>query len=171
MAARLSQRDIRALLGFLRRTYASQDLDGFASEATRSLFRVVPADRCSFSEWHRRRGPARTFVEPDGVELSGALGDAYRRYGHEAPLLSYYRRVRRLEVRSFSDVMTTAHFHRSRLYNEYYRHVGVEYQIVVLLTLSASSTTGEVAFAMNRSRADFSGRDRLMLELLQPHLL
>ncbi len=171
MAARLSHRDIGTLLGFLQGTYASRDLDGFAGEATRCLVRVVPADRFSYSEWHRRRGPARTFVEPGGVVLGGALGDAYKRYGHESPLLSYYRRVRRLEVRTFSDLMTTTQYHRSRLYNEYYRHVGVEHQIVVPLTLTASSTTGEVAFAISRRRPDFSERDRLMLELLQPHLL
>jgi DNA-binding CsgD family transcriptional regulator len=170
MAERLRQRDIRTLLGFLRDLYASRDPDAFGAEAARCLFRVVPADRCSYSQWRPGHGPARSFVQPGGVDLDGTLGSAYKLYGHESPLLAYYRRVRRIEVRTFSDLMTRAHYHRSRLYNEYYRHVGVEYQIVVPLTLMASPTTGEVAFAMSRRGLDFSPRDRLMLELLQPHL-
>jgi len=168
--ARLRDRDVRALLAFLRDVHGCLDPDDFARRTLRSLLRLVPADRCSYNEVGRR-GTARTFVAPDGLTPSGALWEALTRFGAQNPVIDYYRRTGDARVATYSDFATRSQFHRTALYNEYYRHVGVEHQIVAPLALAPSSPTREIGFALSRGRPDFSARDRLVLELLQPHLI
>ncbi len=64
-----------------------------------------------------------------------------------------------------SDFLTRSQFHRLALYNEFFRPLGVEYQIAVSLPPSPHLLIG---IALNRGRQDFGARDRLMLNLLRP---
>ena len=168
---RLAHRDVKAVLTVLRGTYASLDPDDFARTTVRSLFGVIASDRCSYTELHRQRGMNRVIVNPPDAAPAGRLWEALSRHSHENPIVAYYRRTGRPPVLTFSDLTTRSQLHRLGLYREYYRHVDVEHQIVVPLTLHGSSTLGEIGFAISRRLSDFSARDRLVLELLQPHLV
>jgi DNA-binding CsgD family transcriptional regulator len=165
----LSQSDIQSVLAALRGLYESADVDGFASRAAAVMLRLVPADRCSYNEF-REPGKVRVLISPQGKNLGGPLQEAMAAHGHENPALSYFRRSGRAEVVSFSDFVTRQQLHRLPLYNEYYRHVDVEHQVVVPLSLG-SERTREVGFALSRRQTDFSERDRQVLEMLQPHLV
>ena len=168
--ARLSSGDQKALLRFLRGIYSNLDSEEFARRATRGLPRLVSADRASYNEWFRKAGKFRAFIEPGSRDLDGRLGDALSRHGHENPLLRHFRQTGRTDVCSFSDFVTTPQLHRLPLYNEYYRHVEVEHQIIVPL-FSKSTSPSEAGFALSRRRRDFSARDRSVLEILRPHLV
>ncbi|MGH9441797.1 MAG: response regulator transcription factor [Thermoanaerobaculia bacterium] len=170
MGIRLTDREIRSLSGFLREIYAARDSEEFATHATHALRRLLPADRSSYNEWYRAPGKFRSFVAPEGRNLDGRLGEAMALHGHESPMLAYYRRTRLAEVRVFSDFVTRPQLHRLPLYNEYYRHVDVEFQIIVPISLRHPPTR-EVGFALSRRRIDFSASDRRLLELVQPHLI
>jgi DNA-binding CsgD family transcriptional regulator len=146
-------------------------VDDFIARATRSLRRVVSADRCSYNEMHPERGFIRLVFEPQGGPASRPLLETLERYAHQNPILVYYRRTGRPRVGTFSDFLSSSRFHRLPLYAEYYRHVGIEHQIIVPLALRASPAAREIGFALNRQGRDFSSRDRLILELLQPHLI
>ena len=165
----LAHRDTQAVVEFLGHAYSALDPDGFATESLRALLRLVPADRCSYSEFYRKR-PTRSVIEPGGIEPGGQLWQALSRHGHENPILAHYRRTGGApHVVTFSDVATRSELHHLTLYNEYYRHVDVEHQVIVPLTLSTAAH--EIGFALSRRRSDFSGRDRRVLELVQPHLV
>jgi len=166
----LSETDVQSVLTGLRGLYESADVDGFAVRAGEILLRLVPADRCSYSEFFREPGACRILIVPSGEALTGSLHEALGVHGHQNPLLSYYRQTRRAEVVAFSDFVTPSQLHRIPLYNEYYRHVEVEHQIIVPLSFD-SARARDIGFALSRRRTDFSERDRQVLEMMQPHLI
>src|SRR5262249_22924079 len=67
-----------------------------------------------------------------------------------------------------TDVLTRDAFRRSNLYEHYYRHVGIEFQIGVVF---ASPCGGVFSVVLSRQTHDFCDRDRALLELLLPHLI
>ena len=66
-----------------------------------------------------------------------------------------------------SDFVTLREFHRTEIWNELYRDADVNHWIDVGLRSNGSHTR---MFLFTRSRGAFGERDRLLLDLLQPHL-
>ena len=86
----------------------------------------------------------------------------------EHPLITHYQQTRDGRAFKISDYLTQSQFHRLGLYNELYRRVDVEYQMAFALPTPPPLIIG---IALNRGRRDFSERDRLLLNLLPPHLV
>jgi DNA-binding CsgD family transcriptional regulator len=85
----------------------------------------------------------------------------------EHPLVAHSQQTHDGQAVKISDFLTQRQFHRLGLYQEVYRRLGVEYQMSVTLVARPALLIG---IALNRSRRDFSERDRLLLNLLWPHL-
>jgi DNA-binding CsgD family transcriptional regulator len=64
-----------------------------------------------------------------------------------------------------SDFMTRRELHRLGLYQEVYKHLHTEFQMVMSLK---PSSTDMVALVLSSSRKDYTERDRVVLALLQP---
>lgn len=166
---RLGHRDVRALSRFLLGLYAATDLDAFAGAVVRGLREVIPADRCSFN----RLDPVTRQVswvaagaeEPKDPSLKKAVVTNMRRH----PIAVHVRRTGDRRCLRLSDHTTRASFHRSPLYNEWYRHIGIEHQLIALFGTDDGQMVGP---ALSRdSRRDFTDRDRLMGNVLVPHLV
>lgn len=67
-----------------------------------------------------------------------------------------------------SDMLTNNQFRRLRLYNEIFRKYDIKYQMVMNISCQPDMLEG---ITINRDRKDFSERDRLMLNLLGPHII
>jgi DNA-binding NarL/FixJ family response regulator len=159
---RLRDRDLRAILVFLRDAYAQPDLDAFAHRVVQAVPGVVGAQRVSYNEGHPRRGTIRAIVRPADTYpwLNG------RQY-QEHPMMQHFIKTCDGRARKFSDFLTRDELHRTAMYQEYYRNVGVEYQMAVFLGTPSPRFIG---FALGRDLRDFSERDRLALNILRPHL-
>jgi DNA-binding CsgD family transcriptional regulator len=70
-------------------------------------------------------------------------------------------------VRKASDFVTLREFRRREIWQELYRPTGLDYWLDVGLPRIAERTR---VFIFMRDRCDFDEHDRLVLELLQPHL-
>jgi DNA-binding CsgD family transcriptional regulator len=97
-------------------------------------------------------------------ELLGAIGRDWRDHPVMAPdLATPGRGVRRL-----SDFVPSRGWRRRPLFNDFYRPLGMPYE------LSAQLAWGPVGssccIALHRSGRDFGPRERALLELLAPHL-
>jgi len=86
----------------------------------------------------------------------------------EHPLITRYHQTRDGQAFKISDFLTRSQFHRLGLYHELYRRVQVEHQIAFVLPTPPPLIIG---IALNRGRRDFSERERLLLNLLRPHLV
>jgi len=87
----------------------------------------------------------------------------------EHPLVAHYRKTGDGGAYKISDFLTQRQFHRLALYQEFFRKLdGGEYQLCVALPSPAPLVVG---IGINRSHADFTERERLLLDILRPHLV
>jgi len=163
----LRPRDFRALLEFLREAYALRDLDGFVSHLLSSLSELVPAEATVYNEYNFKRNRIIWRQDPDNFAFAGSER-IWERYSHEHPILDYIRRTKDGHAVKFSDFVSPRQFRRTSLYNEFFRPVNISHQMHVLFSEPRSVVVG---IALNREARDFSERERLLLNLLRPHLL
>ena len=67
-----------------------------------------------------------------------------------------------------SDILTNSEFEQTSLYGELFKKLGFETQMGILIINRWHRTVG---FGLKRSKRGFSERDRLLLNLLGPHLI
>ncbi len=98
----------------------------------------------------------------------GPEGEAYWRLRHQHPLCGYRERTNDwTNARAVSDFVTQRQFRRTEIWTEMYRDAGVNEWIDVGLRSNGVHTR---VFIFTRSRGEYGERDRLVLDLLQPHL-
>ena len=164
---RLSQRDLQILLSYLREIYAHHDLESFAANIVSTLPKVIPSEWTSYNEVNPRSQTITYTMEPvpsgfpDGEQV-------FTQHIHEHPLINHHQQTRDGRALKISDFLTQDQFHRLGLYNEFYRRLEVEHQMAIILPAPAPLVIG---IAVNRGITDFSERDRLLLDLLRPHLV
>jgi len=93
---------------------------------------------------------------------------AFEHHKHEHPLIKHFSGNAHGRVTKISDFLTQREFHRLGLYEEFFRKIGVEHQMVIGLPAPSPRVVG---VALNRSGPDFSERDRLLLSALRPHVV
>lgn len=163
---RLRGRDLRALLDMLRETYALRDLDGFVEHLLSALPKIVGSEITSYHEMLPEKTKSENWVNPAEINTP-ARDQAWERVMHQHPVLAH--QVRAGDGRAFkiSDFLTRPRFHDLALYTDFYRPMGVA---DVLATFLPHSPPLVIGIAVHRDRPNFSERDRLLLNLLRPHL-
>ncbi len=168
MGASLSAKDISSLLAFVRDLYAIRDLPSFRSQVVSRISRLVHSEVTSYNEvnWERQQNASMS-DHPGALDFpdSHRIFDQHMR---EHALIGHYARTGHLQALKMSDFLTRSQFHRSGLYTDFYRRVGIEHQMAFVVP---APTPLVIGFALNRSRPDFSERDRLLLNLVRPHLV
>lgn len=165
---RLTQRDLRALLQCLRGLYAQLDMEGFTTQIFSTLPKIIPSEITSYNEFNPRRGRAHTVVEPaDALSFPDAM-QIFEHHMHEHPLINHCQRTRDGRAIKISDLLPPSQYHRLGLYQEFFRRLGVEDQMVICLPSPPPLVVG---ISFNRTRPDFRERERLLLNLLRPHLV
>jgi hypothetical protein len=156
--------DLHQLMAWLRALYVAGDHDGFVAHLVGSLPALVGADIVAYNEVDTRRRTVHVVSDP---QPSDDLQRAFERRMHEHPLLTHYRHTGDGSAVKFSDFLSRPQYHRLALYNECYRFLDVEYQMSLIPCAAPPVVIG---IALNRRVGDFSERDRLLLNLLQPHV-
>lgn len=165
---RLTQRDFRSVLDFLLRSYALADFSNFSNHVVSDLPRTVPSEITTWNEVSHRQNRVRMVTDPPGsLNFPDSLG-VFERHMHEHPLITRHQHTRDGRAYRISDFLSKREFQRLGLYNEYYRRVDVQHQIAFTLPTPPALTLG---IALNRGRRDFSERERLLLNVIRPHLI
>jgi DNA-binding CsgD family transcriptional regulator len=171
----LPERDVAAVLGLTAELVALEDADPFPPYLLGRLAALIANREVGYSELDRGRQCSihhSWWQDGDGAtEIPGETqegADQYWRLRHTHPVCSYRERTNDwTTVRKISDFATLREFRRTEIWDEVYRHGQVNYWIDVGLRPTGKQTR---VFVFARSRGDFDERDRLVLELLQPHL-
>jgi DNA-binding CsgD family transcriptional regulator len=162
--AALAARDAERLLRFLAE---AEDLDGdepFTPSVLDGLGKLVPADGVTYCEQDRVRQRERFAVDRPGDGGDVALPVSYWEIEAEHPICSRHE-FRALKL---SDFLSLKQLRRSRIYAVWFRPLGIEHELDVAIPSPPWHTK---TFLFDRSRGrDFTERDRLVLDLLQPHL-
>lgn len=166
---RLTQRELQTFLALVRDCYRLRDRESFVTHLLHELPRLIPAEIATYSQISLDQGRLldATRVEPSHVEFSGCRKIFERLLG-EHPVFAYRQRTRDGHALKLSDFLTQRQFLRLGLYCDFFHPLGVEYEMTATLVFSPSV---RITISLDRGGRDFSERERLLLNLLRPHLV
>ncbi len=142
------------------------DAASFARAGVELLPRLVASEVTTLSVCDLVTGRRHVVAAPH--EAIGASDRAsFDRFFREHPLVRYHGVAHGRRVQRISDSVPFADFRRTALYNEYYRSVGLDHAVALPVHTDARLL---VSFVLNRTRRDFSDRDRALLELTRTGL-
>lgn len=142
------------------------DKAAFGRIGVERLPRLVASEFTSLSICDLRRGRREVFCLPEGA-LNAEDRAAFDRHFHHHPLVRYHGYQGGRSTHRISDAVPPAEFRRSALYDEYYRRVRIDHAIALPVHVGSGLL---VSFVLNRTRRDFSDREKALLEVLRPHL-
>jgi DNA-binding CsgD family transcriptional regulator len=159
--------DLRGALDALGAIAEGTAADGaFARHGLASLPRLVASELSTLSVCDLVTGH-RSVV----CDLPGAIGARERavfdRHLHTHPLVRAHGHNPRACTVRIGDAEPVRDFRRSVLYNDYYRQIRIDHVMAVPIHVQSNVL---VSFVLNRTRKDFSDRDRDCLEAIRPHL-
>jgi DNA-binding CsgD family transcriptional regulator len=178
----LSAIDTQNLNHGIQQIYALDDFEGFGRSALTIVHRLVPSDIPVFSLLNCATLEITDTFLPNLAnimtpELRGqqprTLGEHPIGQNVPLPMHGAYK---------ISDFVSPSELHsREELYQKFCKPLEIEDQMMINRLESQSETAYEweqlphsdvrvVAFVLNRNRRSFTERDRLMLNLLRPHL-
>lgn len=161
---RLDACDAEAVLRFVAGAGAVTGDDPFPPAVLEQLGRLVRADRVSYCEQDRLRCRTRLETNRSG-DSARTPACTYWEIADEHPVCSHHNTgdVRALKV---SDFIDTSALRKTRLYRLWFAPSGIEHELDVAIPSPPWHTK---TFLFARRRHDFDERDRLILDLLQPH--
>ena len=168
----LTERDYLGVLDAVRRLNEEPDPERLPMTILSVVRRLVRAQSATFNEVNPEAERVNcTSDTPDLDAAMPGLAPHFARHMGEHPVIAESERLRMrgrtLDVRKISDYLTRRQLKGTGLYQDVYRHLDTEFQLVVTVLADARKTVG---IAINRKLRDFSERDRGVLCLLQPHL-
>lgn len=163
----LRRREIAQLVAFVHDASESESRLPFPPELAERLSGLVPAaDIVSYCELDCDR--RRVTYETDQWAWARDLdaGDAYWELKSQHAVCEYFARTGDLRPRRMSDLLPASEWRSRELYNTVFRPYQYEIEVRIPPTRDGHTRT----FLFHAEKRDFSERDRLVLELLQPHL-
>lgn len=164
--ARLCESDQKKLQETLRQLYATRDLDEFPRAVLRLLPELVASDVTSYNEVNLAAGRIVGLITPFHISIE-TLGEMLQPFVKDHPLIGHFAQNGDASPTAFSDLMSARQWHKTAIYNEFFRVMEIEDQIALGLENQSPLLFG---VTLNRSNRSFSARDRTVLHLLQPHL-
>jgi DNA-binding CsgD family transcriptional regulator len=164
---RLAQRDYAAILDFLRELYAPVVLEEFPVRLVDNLCRLIRCEVATYDEMNPDHHVSVDRASPAGIMTKKVLRDRWLPVMHEHPVLMHCQRTGDLQSYRISDFCSRREFRRGALFNEFYRGIGIEDALCKGIRVSGREVFG---CAFHRTRRSFTEKDRLMFDLIGPHL-
>jgi DNA-binding CsgD family transcriptional regulator len=165
----LTASDSEQVLRFVAEAEGADREQPFSPELLLELGKLVRADWLTYCELDRVQKRDLLVVDRAGDEVDGEVDDAvfwdFVIDEHPVCLRHQQGHVGALKL---SDFVTRRQLHRTRLYDVWFRPCGVEHELNVPIPSPLWHTK---TFLFDRGPGrDFTERDRLVLDLLRPHL-
>src|SRR5215208_724757 len=162
----LRSNDLRAVLDFVETAWALAGDCAFTSETLDSLNELIPCDELSYCELDRLDRRTIEYFDSDGGE-GGGDEELFWRIVEDHPLCRHQQAYADFSATRLSDVVSHRSLVNSRVYAEWFRPAGMAAELEARIARSWARTRN---FVFSRARGDFSTRDRLVLELVRPHV-
>jgi DNA-binding CsgD family transcriptional regulator len=164
MAESVSARDLRAMMNLVHDGYADEPADGLPAAVVAGLSRLVPCDSVCFFEL----SPGHRHCTGDGCVHDPSLSPVFWTHYWSCPPCCYPERSGDFKsVTKTSDFYSRLGWHSAPMFCDYLRHFGVEDEIVACLPAPPGRS---LRLLLRRASGGFSERDKLLVELLRPHL-
>lgn len=171
----LAERDAAAVAAAAAELAALDDPTPFPPHFLQRLALLLASPLAAYSELDRSAQRALFYAEwvrglgaREGVVEDASIPSPYWRLRHQHPVCSYRERTGDFtSAMKASDFVIHRTFSRREIWNELYRELGVRDWIDVGLEPTGGRTRMLIAI---RDGEEFDERDRIVLQLLQPHL-
>lgn len=175
----LTTGDVRRILDFLLELHTPCNLETLPNRISTRLSQVIPSVLTGTSQVNFRelRVSVDNTSRPQNLD---ELEPVFHKHFHQHPFLTQYAQLNHGQAYRISDFLSENQLHCSEgLYQLVMRPLGLEDQMAIFLpTLSTSGGEGKfqhdkglATFVfVHRDKRDFSERDRLVFNLLSPHL-
>ena len=164
---RLTQADLNRLSTAIKALYSVASVADLNTAALQHLPALIPSDVCGITLVPLN---GRAVVHHNAPSLNKTVAErlwALRDFLHQHPLESAGDVSATWGARCLSDFLTRHQLHATDLYNEFFRHVGVEHQLGIYTERVHGFRIG---ISFNAESKDFSARDRATLTNLAPHI-
>jgi len=159
----LTLQDILALNKAVAELYALKSTENFHRRALLIVSDLIDCDRVSYNSIDDDGRYNKLIHKSDEDQADAdALKEPLQAFVHEHPYWNYPT-----GVKTILDMMPKTAFHKTGLYNEFYKKLDIEFQM--LCDLPAAPEKMEL-YALSRGPRDFNERDKLIFTLLRPHL-
>ncbi len=174
----LTFNDTQRLLQGIQTLYTCGNLETFGVDALTIINQLVPSDIPTFHATKvRTRQISHTFL-PDFPGFSPAIDQVIDRHFGEHPLFQHMPQALH-GAYQIADFVSQQELHCFEgFYQQFLRPLDLEAQMTVFLPHASSDSWRNltqtdatlVGFSLNRAQRSFTERDRLILNLLRPHL-
>ncbi|MBC8105141.1 MAG: hypothetical protein H7Z14_01005 [Anaerolineae bacterium] len=166
----LSGKSLRTFSDGVRELYGAPDVESLSRRTLRLLTTLIPAETAVFGERTAAGtgGPFRS----DAFILHGCSEfrkneHAYRAYLPEHPIDTAFAATHDVAAITFDRLMPPDRWHRTGLYNEFFRPLRLEN---ILCAAFESDAMPFVSLGIVRGHGGFSPREHFLLDLLRPHI-
>lgn len=175
----LTSQDTKRLLHAIQELYSLHDFSSFGVKALEIVNRLVPSDVPEFHVTNVRSHTVSRIFLPGYPGFTPDMEQVASRHWREHPIVQNMP-LTLTGAYKISDFMTSQQFHHLEgRYQQYLGVIGCEDQMVMFLPMIDTQRWNEylqadesmVGIALNRSQGNFTERERLLLNLLRPHLL
>ena len=161
----LTSGDLHAALDALHAI--GEDAPGnFARRGVASLSRLIGSELTTLSVCDLDSNHRSVVSDAPGA-ISARELQVFDRYFPAHPLVRAHGRRPGAVTKRISDLVPTATFRETPLYNDYYRPIGIRHTMAVPIYVDRRLL---VSFVFNRTGSAFSDRSRDLAETVRPHL-
>jgi DNA-binding CsgD family transcriptional regulator len=166
--AKLDELEVRRLVDAIHDLHEAPSASDFPKLSLEVTGALVRNDLIAFNEVDPATGRATALVYPL-IELTDRQHRTLAELSHEHPAITHLNETGDGSAHRISDFISVEEFQQRRIYRELYADLAMEHQISFTLP---SVRPRIIALALNRTERgdDFDERDRLVLNLLRPHL-
>jgi len=164
---RLSDTDYGELLVCIQSIHACRTLGEFPTCVLTELRRLVHCKLGSYNEVNTALNRVVVVFDPP-TEMSEKLYRSFEINIPQHPVISYVSQSGDGQTLKISDFLTTREYHKLPLYQDFYRHYEVEDQLAFGVQVDPGFLIG---IAFNRSERSFTEKDRLLLNMIRPHII
>ncbi|MBE9049058.1 hypothetical protein IQ243_01265 [Nostocales cyanobacterium LEGE 11386] len=172
--------DWQRMLEFLRSLYIPCSLDKFPTHVLAALPKLVDAEILGITSFSIRNTSLPricTFPHPE-IGMAAESFTAQRQNFLAHPVAHHYAKTLDGQALAISDFFSESEFHRQDLlYTGFFQHFGLEDQMMIHFDLPSIANADQfhqgqdqLNLSISRDRRNFTERDRLILNLIRPHL-
>lgn len=176
----LTQSDYQLILEFLQLLYVPCSLDKFPRQILSGLSKLVGAEVFAITSFGIRdpvfSPRIYTFPHPE-IGIAAESFTSQRRNFFAHPVSKHYAQTLDGQALAISDFFSELQFHRQDLlYTGFFRQFGLEDQMMIHFELPSIAQADPLhqgqhfVLSISRDRRNFTERDRLILNLIRPHL-
>jgi DNA-binding CsgD family transcriptional regulator len=161
----LSSADLRGALAAAGTWHEATTVSELATTAVETLHEIVPCDGVGWNEVDLQGHEVRAVTSPAEYFVPETI-DALQQWIGQHPIVSYVARTGDHSATKISDFVTTRELHRLDIYSDFFRVLGVEDLLAVIIQAEPVI----IGIAFTRGGRTYQERDRELLNLLRPHL-